>query len=50
VLCVIVDPAPGAAGEAALARLLADFERIVPGATAAPLGNGDTLEPKGIPA
>ncbi len=50
VLCVIVDPAPGASGEAALMRLLADFERVVPGATAAPLGNGDTLEPKGIPA
>ncbi len=50
VLCVIVDPAPGAAGEAALARLLAEFERIVPGATAAPLGDGGDLAPKGIPA
>lgn len=50
VLCVIVDPAPGALGEAALVRLLADFERIVPGAIAAPLGSGGDLEPKGIPA
>jgi hypothetical protein len=50
VLCVIVDPAPGRAGEAALARLLDAFERIVPGAIAAPLGNGGDLAPKGIPA
>lgn len=50
VLCVIVDPAPGAAGEAALSRLMADIERVVPGATAAPLGDGGDLAPKGIPA
>ena len=49
VLCVIVDPAPGKAGDAALTRLLADFERIVPGATAAPLGDGGDLAPKGVP-
>jgi hypothetical protein len=49
VMCVIVDPAPGDAGRAALARLSAAFERIVPGMTAAPLGDGERLQPKGLP-
>jgi hypothetical protein len=50
VMCVIVDPAPGDAGRAALARLSQAFEKIVPGMTAAPLGDGGRLEPKGVPA
>jgi hypothetical protein len=50
VMCVIVDPAPGARGREALARLSAAFERIVPSMTAAPLGAGERLPPKGLPA
>lgn len=49
VLCVIVDPAPDRAGDEALTRLQAAFERIVPGTTAAPLGDGADLAPKGLP-
>ncbi|MCM0020478.1 MAG: DUF3095 domain-containing protein [Tagaea sp.] len=50
VMCVIVDPVPGERGREALARLSAAFETIVPGATAAPLGDGARLSPKGVPA
>jgi hypothetical protein len=50
VMCVIVDPAPGERGREALARLSAAFERIVPGMIAAPLGAGERLSPKGLPA
>lgn len=50
VMCVIVDPAPGEAGRAALARLSLALEKIVPGMIAAPLGDGARLSPKGVPA
>ena len=50
VLCVIVDPLQaGPAGYAALARLQASIEAVVPTAAAGPLGNGDRLEPKPLP-
>jgi hypothetical protein len=51
VLCVIIDPAqPGFPGLAALARLHAEIEAVIPTATAAPLGDGGDLEPKGLPS
>ncbi|QCO14605.1 DUF3095 family protein [Azospirillum brasilense] len=44
ILCVIVDPLPGGGpGMPVLARVQADIERIVPTATAAPLGMGERL-------
>ena len=49
VMCVIVDPAPGERGRAALERLNDALEGIVPGMTAAPLGDGARLAPKGVP-
>jgi hypothetical protein len=51
VLCVIVDPVrAGADGPATLARLQHEIERIVPTATAAPLGTGERLKPRWPPA
>ncbi len=50
VLCVIVDPlAAGPEGYAAIARLQAAIEAIVPTGTAGPLGDGSLLEPKPLP-
>ena len=50
VLCVIVDPlAPGPAGYAAIARLQAAIEAVVPTGAAGPLGAGGRLEPKPLP-
>ena len=50
VMCVIADAvADGAEGMAALARLQAAIEGIVPTATAAPLGDGSRLVPKPLP-
>lgn len=51
VLCVIIDPVPeGPAGTAALARVQARIEAVVPTALAAPLGDGGALEPMVVPA
>lgn len=50
VLCVIIDPRlPGAEGMAALARLQAEIEAVVPTGAAAPLGDGSHLVPGGLP-
>lgn len=50
VLCVIVDPArSGADGVAALSRLQAEIEAVVPTGAAAPLGDGTALVPGGLP-
>lgn len=50
VLCAIIDPVrPGIDGLAALARVQAEIERIVPTAHAAPLGDGGTLSPAMLP-
>lgn len=50
VLCVIVDAmAPEAGGVAALTRLQAELERIVPTEVAAPLGDGGRLAPRAVP-
>ena len=50
VLCVIVDPlASGSEGYAAIARLQAAIEAIVPTAEVGPLGDGSHLEPKPLP-
>lgn len=50
VLCVIIDPMRhDAEGMAALARLQAEIEAVVPTGCAAPLGDGSHLTPGGIP-
>lgn len=50
VLCVIIDPRrTGPQGLAALARLQAEIEAIVPTQCAAPLGDGSHLVPGGLP-
>ena len=50
VLCVIADPvASNEAGYAAIARLQAAIEAVVPTAEAGPLGDGARLQPKPLP-
>lgn len=50
VMCVIIDPLrPGAEGAALLAALQAEIEAVVPTGAAAPLGDGSTLTPGGLP-
>jgi hypothetical protein len=51
VMCVIVDPVrSGPAAFAALARLQAEIETVVPTVLAAPLGNGGDLDPVIVPS
>lgn len=51
VLCIIIDPArPGPEGMAALARVQAAIEAVVPTARAAPLGDGGDLTPAVLPS
>ncbi|HLO77456.1 MAG TPA: DUF3095 family protein [Magnetospirillum sp.] len=51
ILCIIVDPLRhGAEGLAALVRLQAEIESIVPTGLAAPLGDGSHLTPGGVPS
>lgn len=50
VLCVIIDPRrPGAEGLANLRRLQTEIEGVIPTGAAAPLGDGESLVPGGIP-